>query len=91
MFEHGVREMENHRNTEVIIISEFLSFRRMICPDLLQFIFWPVIVVGIYSNAWLMAVADYRIEWWSFASGILILRIAFECLFLYTYLKRTGQ
>ena len=82
--------MKNNLNTEAIIIPEYLSFRRMICPELLQFIFWPTVIAGIYTNAWLTVVAGYRIEWWSLMSGILIFRIAFESLFLYTYLKRTG-
>lgn len=83
--------MRINRNAEVMLLPEYLSFRRMICPDLLQFIFWPAVVVGIYFNAWLIIVAGYHIEWWSLTSGILMLRIAFECLFLYTYMKRTDQ
>lgn len=78
------------RNTDVAMIPEFLSFRRLIAPDLLQFIFWPAVIIGIYYNTWLIVLDGYNIEWWSLVSGIMVLRIAFECLFLYTYLRRTG-
>ena len=82
--------MNMSRNTEVAKIPEFLSFRRMIAPDLLQFFFWPIVIIGIYYNTWLMVLDGYSIEWWSLVSGILMLRAAFECLILYTYLRKTG-
>ena len=80
--------MQMHRDSEAVMLPEFLSFRKMISPYILQFLFWPAVIVGIYYNTLLDVVAGYHIVWWSLISGILMLRIAFECLFLYTYLKR---
>jgi hypothetical protein len=80
--------MQMNREPGAVMLPEFLSFRKMISPYLLQFLFWPAVIVGIYYNTLLDVTTGYHIVWWSLVSGILMLRIAFECLFLYTYLKR---
>lgn len=80
--------MKIEHRTEAVILPEFLSFRRMIAPFLLQFIFWPAVVASIYYNTWLVIAIGYHMEWWSLFSGIVMLRLAFECMFLYTYLRR---
>ena len=76
-------------NHEVVILPEFLTFRRIISPVLLQFIFWPTVIIGIYYNNWLIVEAGYHMHWWTLISGIMLLRLAFECLFVYTFLRRT--
>ena len=80
--------MKMNQREDVAMIPEFLSFRRMIAPDLLQFIFWPTVIIGIYYNTWFAVLDGYNVAWFSLSSGILILRAAFECLFLYTYLRK---
>lgn len=82
--------MNLNQGQNTAVLPEFLAFRRLIATEILKFIFWPAVIIGVYYNAWLTFLVGYDVNWLSITSGILILRLAFECLFLYTYLRKTS-
>jgi len=82
--------MKLNNGEHIAVLPEFLAFRRLVAPGILKFFFWPAVVTGIYYNTCLTLLTSYNIDLLTVTSGILLLRVALECLFLYTYLRKTA-
>ena len=61
---------------------EFLAFRRMIAPVLLQVMFWPAAFASIYYSVWLIR-AGNSIGWVPLIVGTLFVRVLFEAMILF--------
>ena len=62
-------------------LLDFLAFRRMISPVLLQILFWPAALASIYFSAWLIFEGN-AIGWVPLIVGTLFVRVIFEVLLL---------
>ncbi|MEZ4712250.1 MAG: hypothetical protein R3A44_33990 [Caldilineaceae bacterium] len=62
-------------------MKEYLFFRKMLSPILLQILFWPAIGASIYYSAWLIWHGN-RIGWAPLIVGTLFVRVLFEMLIL---------
>ena len=82
--------MNNGWGEKTAVLPEFLAFRRLIAPGVIQFGFWPMVLIGIYYNTWQSYLDVYSVNWLSITSGFFILRIALEFLFMYIYLRKTS-
>lgn len=62
-------------------LMDFVAFRRMIAPLLLQIMFWPAALASIYYSVWLI-VKGNAIGWVPLIVGTLFVRVVFEVLML---------
>ena len=62
-------------------VLEFIRFRRMISPVLLQILFWPAIAASIYYSSWLILQGNL-IGWVPLIVGTLFVRVFFEVFIL---------
>ncbi|MCB0112106.1 MAG: hypothetical protein KDE53_39560 [Caldilineaceae bacterium] len=60
-------------------MKEYLLFKKMLAPLLLQILFWPAVGASIYYSIWLI-VRGYRIGWVPLIVGTLSVRVLFETL-----------
>ncbi len=56
---------------------DFLLFKKMVAPILLQFLFWPAIIASIYYSVQLI-IAGKTIGWVALIVGTLFVRVVFE-------------
>jgi len=63
-------------------LLDFIAFRRMISPVLLQIMFWPAAFASIYYSAWLIREGN-AIGWVPLIVGTLFVRVLFEVMILF--------
>ena len=63
-------------------LLDFITFRRMISPILLQVMFWPAAGASIYYSAWLIREGN-AIGWIPLIVGTLFVRVVFEGMILF--------
>lgn len=63
-------------------LLDFVAFRRMISPLLLQIMFWPALIASIYYSAWLILEGN-PIGWVPLIVGTLFVRVVFEAMILF--------
>ena len=73
-------------------IREFLTFRRMIGPFLLQILFWGAAVMTVAFGLREIDSGDKLIGWTALIFGVLALRVLFELVLLaFRMYDRLGQ
>ena len=63
-------------------LLDFVTFRRMIAPVLLQIMFWPAAFASVYYSVWLILEGN-SIGWIPLIAGTLFMRVVFEVTILF--------
>jgi hypothetical protein len=69
---------------------DFLLFRKMIAPILLQILFWPAVAASLYYS-WQLVRGGYMVGWIPLIVGTVFVRVVFELgLLLFRIYERLG-